>query len=101
MEKASHPFQGIVLFVSALLLFACMDTTTKYLAARYNVPLIVAIRYITHCVLMITCIAPSQGKKLIQTTRTVLVMVRASSLAIASLFMGLALQKSKHPPSTL
>jgi drug/metabolite transporter (DMT)-like permease len=93
MQKASHPFQGIVLFTSALLLFACMDTTTKYLSTLYNVPLIVAIRYITHFLLMIIFLAPSQGKKLILTTRTVLVMVRASSLAIASLFMGLALQR--------
>jgi drug/metabolite transporter (DMT)-like permease len=93
MDKASHPFQGIILFASALLLFACMDTTTKYLAARYNVPLVIAIRYITHCVLMIALLAPNHGRKLVQTKRTGLVLIRAASLAIASLFMGLALQR--------
>lgn len=93
LHKTSHPFQGVLLFMLALLLFACMDTTTKYLVAIYNVPLVVAIRYITHCVLMVVFIAPSQGKKLIQTKRTGLVMIRAGSLATASLFMGLALQR--------
>jgi drug/metabolite transporter (DMT)-like permease len=90
---AGHPFRGLVLFVSALLLFACMDTTTKFLSTDYNVPLVVAIRYIAHCVLMIALLAPSQGKRLVQTQRTGLVLVRAASLAIASLFVGLALRR--------
>src|SRR6476620_7276198 len=93
MEKNSHPFQGITLFAFALLLFACMDTTTKYLAASYNVPLVVAIRYITHCLLMIVLLAPKHGKKLFQTQRTGLVLLRGASLAIASFFMGMALQR--------
>lgn len=93
MNKVSHPFQGVLLFVLALLLFACMDTTTKYLATHYNVLLVIAIRYITHCALMIMLLAPSQGMRLLKTKRTGLVMLRGASLAIASLFMGLALQR--------
>lgn len=93
MNKPSHPFQGVVLFASALLLFACMDTTTKYLATFYNVPLVVAIRYITHCLLMTVLLGPTHGKRLLRTKRTGLVLVRAASLAIASLFMGFALQR--------
>lgn len=90
---AGHPFRGVLLFMSALLLFACMDTTTKYLAAQYDVQLVVAVRYIVHCLLMVAILAPHQGKRLIQTQRTGLVLVRAASLAIASLFVGLALQR--------
>lgn len=93
MHKPSSTFEGIALFCGALLVFAYMDTVTKYLAAHYNVPLIVAIRYIVHCLLMIAILAPTQGKALLQTQRTGLVMLRAASLAIASLFMGLALQR--------
>lgn len=93
MTKVSHPFQGVVLFAAALLLFACMDTTTKYLASKYNVLLVIAIRYITHCFLMLTLLAPRYGKRLVQTKRTSLVLIRAASLAVASLFMGLALQR--------
>jgi drug/metabolite transporter (DMT)-like permease len=91
--KAIKSFEGILLFVAALLLFACMDTTTKYLAASYNVPLVVAIRYITHCLLMVVLLAPKHGKKLFQTQRTGLVLLRGASLAIASFFMGMALQR--------
>lgn len=93
MHKAADTFEGMLLFCGALLVFACMDTTIKYLAAKYNVPLISAIRYIVHCLLMIAILAPRQGKVLLQTRRTGLVMVRGASLAIASLFMGLALQR--------
>jgi drug/metabolite transporter (DMT)-like permease len=93
MSKPSHPVEGVFLFVSALFLFACMDTTTKYLSAFYNIPLIIAVRYITHCILMLVLLAPKHGKKLFQTVRTSLVLIRAASLAIASLFMGLALQR--------
>jgi drug/metabolite transporter (DMT)-like permease len=93
MIKPSHPLEGVLLFVLALFLFACMDTTTKYLTTFYNVPLIIAVRYITHCLLMIVLLAPKHGKKLFQTHRTGLVLIRAASLAIASLFMGLALQR--------
>lgn len=80
-----------MLFVSAL--FACMDTTTKYLTMHYNVPLVVAIRYIVHCLLMLVLLAPRQGKRLFKTQRTGLVLVRAASLAIASLFLEFALQR--------
>ena len=81
------------LFVSALFLFACLDTTTKFLATRYNVPLVVSIRYIVHCLLMIVILTPHQGKQLFQTHRKGLVLVRAASLAVTSLFIGLALQR--------
>jgi drug/metabolite transporter (DMT)-like permease len=73
-----------MLFISAL---------TKYLTMHYNVPLVVAIRYIVHCLLMIVLLVPRQGKQLFKTQRTGLVLVRAASLAIASLFLGLALQR--------
>ena len=91
--SAPHPLRGALLFVFGLLLFACMDTTTKYLAERYDVPVIVAVRYMVHCLLMIVLIAPSQGRKLVRTQRTGLVVVRALCLAAASLLVGLALQR--------
>lgn len=74
-------------------LFACMDSTTKYLVAHYKVPLVVAIRYIVNCLLMITLLAPSQGRALVKTQRTGLVLVRGACLAAASLFVASALQR--------
>jgi drug/metabolite transporter (DMT)-like permease len=90
---AAHPLRGALLFVVGLLLFACMDTTTKYLAAHYNVPLIVAIRYIGNLLLMVVLLAPTHGQELVRTRRTGLVLVRALCLAAVSLLVGLALQR--------
>lgn len=92
-SSTHHPFRGVVLLVAAVFLFACMDTTTKYLATYYEVPVVMAVRYIVHCLLMVVLLTPTQGRRLIQTQRTGLVLVRATCLAAASLLMGLALQR--------
>lgn len=88
-----HPMRGVLLLVSALLFFACMDTTTKYLTAHYDVPLVMAIRYIVNCALIVVFLGPSQGRKLVQTRRTGLVVIRGACLVVTSLFVGLALQR--------
>jgi len=61
-SAVSQSFRGALLLVSALFLFACMDTATKYLSTQYNVPFVVAIRYVVHCLLMTVILAPIQGK---------------------------------------
>jgi drug/metabolite transporter (DMT)-like permease len=92
-ERAPPRLRGILLFVFGLFLFACMDATTKYLAERHPVPLIVAVRYIVNFLLMVALLAPSQGLRLVRTQRTGLVLLRAGCLASASLLVGLALQR--------
>lgn len=77
----------------SLLLFACLDTTTKYLAVRYDVPFILAVRYTVNCLLMVALLAPRHGTKLVTTNRLNLVLIRAVCLAAASLFIALALQR--------
>jgi len=89
----SQPLRGVILLLAALLLFACMDTTTKFLTAYYEAPVVVAVRYLVHTLLMILLLAPGQGRRLVQTQRTGLVIVRAASLAVASLLVALALQQ--------
>jgi drug/metabolite transporter (DMT)-like permease len=88
----AHPVRGALLCVTALLLFACMDSTTKYLTAHFEVPAIVAARYLGNLLLMTLLLGPSHGRRLVATQRTGLVIVRALCLAAASLFVGLALQ---------
>lgn len=88
-----NAFKGFLLAASSLLLFACMDTTTKYLTAHYNVPFVVAMRYIVHCMLMLVILAPRHSGHLIKTQRTGLVILRAVVLTVASLSIGLALQR--------
>lgn len=87
------PLTGVLLFVGGLFLFACMDTTVKFLVAHYPVPVVAALRYIVHALLMLVLLGPSQGRLLIQTERTGWVLVRAACLAGATFFMGLALQR--------
>lgn len=89
----AHSYRGVLLFMLGVFLFACMDSTTKYLVARYDVPLVVAIRYIVNCLLMVVLLTPSQGKKLVHTKRTGLVLLRGACLAMASLFVALAFKR--------
>jgi drug/metabolite transporter (DMT)-like permease len=89
---AAHPVRGALLCLTALALFACMDTTTKFLAERHDVPLIMAVRYLGNLLLMIVLLGPTHGRKMVQTQRTGLVLVRGMSLAVASLCIGSALQ---------
>ena len=88
-----HPLVGVALFLFGLFLFACMDSTTKYLAERYDVPLIVAVRYAVNFLLLVSLAAPTRGKMLVATNRTGLVFVRGSCLAGASILVGMALQR--------
>jgi drug/metabolite transporter (DMT)-like permease len=88
----NRPLLGVLLVIGATLLFACNDATNKYLLASYDVPLVAAIRYIVHALLMLAILGPFQGRDMVRTTRTGLVVLRSLCLVVASLFAGLALQ---------
>jgi drug/metabolite transporter (DMT)-like permease len=90
---AANPLRGILLCVSALALFACLDATTKYLAQSHEVPLIVGVRYIGNLLLMTMLLGPTHGRVMVRTQRLSLVLLRAGCLACASLFIALALQR--------
>ena len=88
-----QPLRGLALIIGATLLFAYNDTTNKLLITEYNVPMVAAIRYIGHCLLMLAIVAPLHGREMVRTQRTGLVLVRAGSLAIGSLLVSFALQR--------
>ena len=88
-----QPLRGLVLIIGATLLFAYNDTTNKLLITEYNVPMVAAIRYIGHCLLMLAIVAPLHGREMVRTQRTGLVLIRAGSLAIGSFLVSLALQR--------
>lgn len=92
-DTQTHSFRGFLLFMLGVFLFACMDSTTKYLVSQYEVPLVVAVRYIVNGLLMVALLAPTQGRRLVRTQRTGLVVVRACCLVGASLAIGLAFQR--------
>ena len=88
-----QPIRGALLCVAALALFACLDTTTKYLTQAHEVPLIVGVRYLGNLLLMAALLGPTHGRQMVRTRRTGLVWVRAFCLAVASLLIGLALER--------
>lgn len=92
-NTVSSPLLGIGLIAGAVAVFACVDAMTKHLASSWNVPLVVAIRYIVNVAALALIYAPSHGRTLLATKRTGLVIVRALCLSAASLFAGLALTR--------
>ncbi len=89
----SRPTQGAVLMATAVLLFACMDVTTKHMALTYAVPLIVFVRYAGNLLTLLAVFGPRKGRSLFRVQRRGLVALRAICLAGASLFAALAFQR--------
>jgi drug/metabolite transporter (DMT)-like permease len=85
--------RGVLLVLAAVFLFAGMDTMIKYLATRYNVPLVGAIRYGLNLALLLAIFTPRHGASVWRARRKGLVILRGLVLVIATLFAGLALQR--------
>jgi drug/metabolite transporter (DMT)-like permease len=88
-----HVLRGIACHVIALLLFACLDATAKYLSTRYPVTLVVWVRYAAQFALMTVILAPMLGRDLLRTNRTKLVIMRSSCLVIVSWLMVFAFSR--------
>ncbi|MGE0501411.1 MAG: DMT family transporter [Rhizobiaceae bacterium] len=89
---APRPLKGILLVIFATLAFALADSLTKDLASRHPVTVVLAIRYLFNVGLLVLFLGPRLGPRLWRTQRTGLVILRGSSLAIASLGFAMALQ---------
>lgn len=92
-HQAQNFLKGMALVLTAVLIFACLDTVGKYLMTKFNVPLVAAVRYGLNLIFLVLLTAPRQGSNLWKTQRTLLVVLRGASLAAATLFAGLALQR--------
>lgn len=89
----NRPLLGISLIIGATLMFAANDATNKYLLVTYDVPLVAAMRYIVHALLMLAVLGPSRGRQLFVVRHRGLVAIRSICLVIGSLFASLALQR--------
>lgn len=87
-----RPLRGVILILAAVFIFAAMDTTAKYLAGKYPVPLFAAVRYIVNLLLVMAIFAPKHGKELVKTQNTGMVILRGAALATSSLCAGFALK---------
>ena len=88
-----RPLRGMLLILCATFLFACMDSSAKYLAASFSVFLLAFARYAVHLVLLLVIAVPRYGFTMMRAQRPVLVVVRALSLVAMTLFMMLGLQR--------
>lgn len=87
----SHPVRGIVLMSMAVMLFATLDATGKYLAQRYPVSFLVWARYAVHFIIMLMLLAPSMRGNLVRTRRLPLQLLRSLALVVTSLLFLTAL----------
>ena len=92
-QNFPHALRGVMLVLTAALIFACMDTVGKYLMTRYSVPFVAFVRYAVNLLLLAMIFAPRHGRDLWKTQHTGLVVLRGASLAAATFFAGLALQR--------
>ena len=83
---------GIILFLTATLLFAIHDATSKYLIPFFAIPLLVWARYVVHLSLMLVAVAPGLGRELFVTRRPWLMTWRALTLVGVSLLFQNALK---------
>jgi drug/metabolite transporter (DMT)-like permease len=93
LRPAHSALKGIALVLCAVMVFVTMDSASKYLMTKFNVPLVAAARYGVNLLLLCLLMLPRHGTDLWKTKRTGLVVVRGLSLAAATLFAGLALQR--------
>lgn len=90
MPPPPNPMKGVLFVSLAVLFFAVGDVISKHLTMLYAVPLVMALRYGVNLGLL-TAVLGRRGE-MIRTQRTGLVMLRAFSLTLGSLTMGLALR---------
>jgi drug/metabolite transporter (DMT)-like permease len=89
----SRPLRGIALVSLAVFTFAFGDVVTKHLTMRYEVPLVIFLRYVINFVILAIAYLPRDGRRVMRTRRTGMVVLRGATLAVASLCAALALQR--------
>lgn len=86
---APAPLRGVVLMLSAVLCFALLDCSAKYLSQHYPVPMVVWARYAVHTLLMLIVHAPRHGRALLRTRRPARQLLRALLLlSVTVLFVS-------------
>lgn len=83
---------GILFVIAATFFFALGDIATKYLATRYPVEVILAVRYVLNLGLIFVFFYPRMKSKVWTVNRRWLVLSRGLCLAMASLTLALALR---------
>jgi drug/metabolite transporter (DMT)-like permease len=89
--QGSNHLRGIFLALWAVSTFSLLDTSCKWLAQTYPVPMVVWARYFAQTLLMALWLAPRMGWRLVQTRAPKLQLLRALALLGMSLVFLLSL----------
>jgi len=96
LDESQRPvpqkFSGVLLVISATVLFATHDATSKYLIPIFSIPLLVWARYVIYVLFMLVGVAPRMGRELIVTQRPWLMICRALLLVGVSVFFQYTLK---------
>lgn len=88
-SSPTHPLRGVALICAAVVLFAALDATGKFLSRSYPVPFLVWVRYAVHLAVMLALLGPSMRGKLLRTRRPALQILRGLALVVTSVaFLG-------------
>jgi drug/metabolite transporter (DMT)-like permease len=87
-----HPLRGILMIMTAVAMFAVLDSIAKYLSRFYPVPGIVWARYAFHLLFVVLLLGPRLRGRLVRTQRLRLQVLRGLLLAASSLFFFSALK---------
>ncbi|MDR3300116.1 MAG: DMT family transporter [Candidatus Accumulibacter sp.] len=88
----SNAPKGVLMVLTAVMLFSVTDSMAKYLTLFYPVSLIVWSRFAFHLLLVIVLLGPRYGTRLIRTKRPAEQVLRGLLLLMGSLFFIAALK---------
>jgi drug/metabolite transporter (DMT)-like permease len=89
LADSRQTLRGMLMIMSAVALFAVMDSLSKYLTRFYPVNNVVWARYLSHTLVVILFLGPRLGLDLVRTRRPGAQILRGLLLASASLcFVG-------------
>lgn len=83
-EPLSPVFRGMLLMLSTVILFTCMDTIAKYLSRFYPVSMILWSRFLIHVILFLAIVIPQRGLAGLRTARMGMQFLRGLLLSGAS-----------------
>lgn len=87
-----HTLRGILMIMTAVAMFTCMDSMAKYLSRYYPVPGIVWARYAFHLLFVVLILGPRLKLGLVRTKRPGLQILRGMLLAVSSMLFFSALK---------
>jgi drug/metabolite transporter (DMT)-like permease len=92
LTATSQPFKGMLLVMTATLLFASHDVLSKYLSGFYPVMLVIWVRYLVHTLCMMGIFLPQSGLRILRTRRPLQQVLRALCLLGTSMLFISGLQ---------